>query len=267
MSSQSTETTSLGWYLAVMAVSESGVVTAWPSTEMITSPGARPRDCAAVPHKMPRMSTPASAGAILTGTPGSWPPATQARPAGGPPWLLPPWLVPECRWSAACCWGFGLLLCATSTPRKPGRPMYTVELGWLPAMCRAMASAVLIGMAKPIVPPGCPPDAVFAAVTIPMTCPALLTSAPPESPCWIWALVCSMWFRFSVVFEPSSLAWMERFSPLMLPRAGVTWPRPWASPSARTGMPTLTCEESPRLTVARPEAPVSLSSATSSVLS
>jgi succinyl-diaminopimelate desuccinylase len=85
MSSQPTDTTLPGWYLAVMAVSESGVVTAWPSTEMITSPGARPRDCAAVPHKMPRMSAPVFAGAILDGTAGCWPSATQAVPLGALP--------------------------------------------------------------------------------------------------------------------------------------------------------------------------------------
>ena len=145
--------------------------------------------------------------------------------------------------------------------------MYTVELDCLLAICPAMFSAVLIGMAKPVVPPGCPSAAVLAAVTIPMTCPALLASAPPESPCWIWALVASMWFRSSIVFEPSSLAWIERFSALMAPRAGVTPPLPSASPSASTGMPTRTCEELPKLTVASPEAPVSWSSATSSVLS
>ena len=130
-----------------------------------------------------------------------------------------------------------------------------------------MARAVLIGMAKPIVPPDCPSEAVFAAVTIPMTWPALLASAPPESPCWICALVCSMWFRFSTVPEPSSLAWMERFRPLMLPAAGLTPPSPWASPRARTGVPTRTCVELPKLTVASCGAPVICSSATSSVLS
>ncbi len=142
-----------------------------------------------------------------------------------------------------------------------------MALDCLLAICPAIFSAVLIGMAKPVVPPDCPSAAVLAAVTIPMTCPALLASAPPESPCWIWALVASMWFRSSMVFEPSSLAWIERFSALMAPRAGVTPPLPSASPSARTGMPTRTCEELPKLTVASPEAPVSWSSATSSVLS
>ena len=84
-----------------------------------------------------------------------------------------------------------------------------------------------MGMAKPSVPPDDPiwlDVEVFAAVIMPMTWPALFASAPPESPCWIGALVCSMWFRFSVVLEPWSLAWIERLSALMMP--GAAWPRP-----------------------------------------
>jgi hypothetical protein len=74
-------------------------------------------------------------------------------------------------------------------------------------------------------------------VIIPMTWPALFASAPPESPCWIGASVCSMWFRSSTVPDPSSLAWIERFSALMMPGAGVTPPRPSALPSASTACP------------------------------
>ncbi len=145
--------------------------------------------------------------------------------------------------------------------------MYTLELARPSAIWLAMARALLLGMANPAVPACWPPEPVFAAVTMPMTWPALLASAPPESPCWIWALVCSMWFRSSVVPDPWSLAWMERFSPSMVPAAGVTVPRPSALPSARTAVPSLTCEELPKLTVARCAAPLSCSSATSSTAS
>src|ERR1700677_2694819 len=107
-----------------MAVSEPGVVTAWPSTETITSPGLRPWVCAAVPHTTPRISAPLPTGAILVGTPAHWAPVTQASP----PRAMPPGPSPDRRAAAACCPGFALLLCATCTPRKPGRPMYTVEL-------------------------------------------------------------------------------------------------------------------------------------------
>ena len=255
---QPTDITAPGWYLAVMAVSEPAVVTGWPSTEVITSPGARPFDCTTLPHKTPMMSAPVLAGAILAGTPGSCPAATHAAPA---------WCTLVCREPTACCRGFGLLLCATSTPRKPGSPMDTVELACPAAIWRAMVRAVSIGMAKPVVPLGCPPEPDFAAVTIPITWPALSASAPPESPCWISALICSMWLRSSVVPDPSSLARMERSSALISPAAGVTLPRPWASPRARTGVPTLTCDESPKLTVAKLGALVSWSSATSAVRS
>ena len=148
--------------------------------------------------------------------------------------------------------------------------MYTVALGRPDAICRAIARALLMGMAKPSVPPDGPyrPEVpVFAAVIMPMTWPALFASAPPESPSWIRALVCSMWFRFSVLFEPWSLAWIERSSALMMPWAGFAPPRPSALPSASTGVPRLTCAELPKLSVGRPEAPSSWSSATSSVAS
>jgi succinyl-diaminopimelate desuccinylase len=122
--SQMTDTTSSGWYLEVMAVSEPGVVTAWPSREVITSPGLRPPDCAAEPHKMPTMSAPLPAGAIRAGSPDGWLPPWHARPPPlSPPPALPPLNgAPRCS-SAACCRGSALLLCATSTPRKPGNPM------------------------------------------------------------------------------------------------------------------------------------------------
>ena len=80
-----TDTTSPGWYRAVMAVSEPGAVTAWPLTEMITSPAFRPWVCAALPHRTPKISTPLPAGAIRFGTSGSCPPVTQARLPRGPP--------------------------------------------------------------------------------------------------------------------------------------------------------------------------------------
>jgi hypothetical protein len=127
-------------------------------------------------------------------------------------------------------------------------------------------------MAKPRVPPPEPlPEPcglpVLAAVIMPMTWPALLASAPPESPCWIRALVCSMCLRFSVVLDPSSLAWIERSSALMMPAAGLAPPWPSALPRASTGVPRLTCEELPKLSTGSPEAPTSWSSATSSAAS
>jgi hypothetical protein len=147
-----------------------------------------------------------------------------------------------------------------------------VALGLPATICRAMARALLMGMAKPSVPPPelAPVPAprelpVLAAVIMPMTWPALLARAPPESPCKILALVCSMCLRFSVVLEPSSLAWIERSSALMMPWAGRAPPRPSALPRASTEVPRLTCEELPKRSTGSPAAPTSWSSATSSV--
>jgi hypothetical protein len=270
VSSQPTATTSPGWYLAMIPVSEPGVVTGRPSTEVITSPGARPCAWAAVPHSTPMTSAPAPAGAMSRGTAGCWPPVRQAAPS--PPLPAPPGKAPPpgCRAAAACRRGSGLPLRATSTPRKPGSPMSTAGLARPRSICLAMASASLTGIAKPMVAPprpGWPGPAVSAAVIIPMTVPALSASAPPESPCWICAVVCSMSCRSSVVPDPASLAWMERPTPLMTPAAGVTPPRPPALPRASTAVPTATRAESPKLTGVSPEAPCSRSSATSAVAS
>ena len=59
-----TETTWPAWYLAVMLVSEPGVLTARPSTEVITSPGTSPFALAAVPHSTPRGTPKTVVGAL-----------------------------------------------------------------------------------------------------------------------------------------------------------------------------------------------------------
>src|SRR5271169_7042552 len=121
---QVTVTISPGWYSVARAVSESGVVIAWPATDVITSPGTMPADVAAVSHSTPRMSAPAATGATRPETPAGWLVVWQDEPlpAGARPWL------PPCASSAACCCGLELLLVATSTPRNPGTPIYTVAL-------------------------------------------------------------------------------------------------------------------------------------------
>ncbi len=60
------------WYSAVMPVSEPGVVTGWPSTEVITSPAPSPSDCAAVPHRTPSTRAPVLAGAIWPALLNGW---------------------------------------------------------------------------------------------------------------------------------------------------------------------------------------------------
>src|SRR6516164_8326107 len=144
-----------------MLVSEPGVVIGWPDPYVITSPGTMPADWAAVSHSTPTMSAPAAIGATRAGTPVCWLPVEQ-EPLPAAPRPLRPFRDS----SAACCRGSELSLVATSTPRKPGRPMCTVALGRPAAICLAMASALLIGMAKPSVPPeeDWPELPVFAAV-------------------------------------------------------------------------------------------------------
>ena len=67
---------------------------------------------------------------------------------------------------------------------------------------------------------------VAAAVSIPMTLPAVLASGPPESPCTMPALVCSMPCSVSLVAAPLSLAVMVRFMPVIEPTTGAKRPAP-----------------------------------------
>ena len=109
---------------------------------------------------------------------------------------------------------------------------------------------------------------VEAAVSMPMTCPAGLTSGPPESPGWMLAFVSSMPLSCSDELPSSSLAVIDWFRAVIVPAAtdGVP-PLPPALPSATTCSPEVTCDELPGDTVASPDAPCSCSTAMSSVLS
>ena len=102
---------------------------------------------------------------------------------------------------------------------------------------------------------------------MPITWPAPLASAPPESPSAIGALVCSMLCSVSV-FEPlpESLAVMVLSRAVITPLVTVGEPSPPpALPMATTPVPRVTLDESPTWTVFSPDAPWSLISATSSV--
>ncbi len=102
-----------------------------------------------------------------------------------------------------------------------------------------------------------------AAVSMPTTSPAELTSEPPESPGSIGALDWISPVSCSELPEPSSLAVMAWFSPVTVPDTteGVP-PLPSALPMATTLSPTLT-EELASVTVCRFEAPCSWSTAMS----
>ncbi len=107
---------------------------------------------------------------------------------------------------------------------------------------------------------------VEAAVSMPTTSPLVLTRGPPESPGWMPALVSISPLSCSALPADSSEAVMVRPVPVTLPVAtdGVP-PLPPALPSATTFWPLCTPEEL-RLTVVRPEAFCSWSTATSLVL-
>ena len=149
---------------------------------------------------------------------------------------------------------------------KPLGPIRMCPLAFPAAIFLAMASARLMGIANPIDVPAPPSDWLFAAVFMPITCPAALASAPPESPSAIGALVCSMLCRVSVFWPlPESLAVMVRPSAVIVPLLTVGGPpRPPALPMATTAVPRVTLDASPTCTGFSPEAPCSLISATSS---
>ena len=105
---------------------------------------------------------------------------------------------------------------------------------------------------------------VDAAVFMATTWLAASTSAPPESPAWIGALVSINPVSCSDAPLPSSTAVIDWLRAVTLPRAtlGVP-PVPPALPSAVTALPTRTAAELPNGTVARPDAQRNRRTATS----
>ena len=101
---------------------------------------------------------------------------------------------------------------------------------------------------------------------MPITLPDASTSGPPESPGCTPAFVSIRPVSRSEVSP--SLAVIDRPSPVTVPVAAIgAPPAPPALPSAVTASPTATFEESPRLTVSRPDAFFSCSTATSAARS
>src|ERR1035437_10562127 len=86
---------------------------------------------------------------------------------------------------------------ATATPRKPVPPMCTVADELPASIWLAIDSAVLIGIEKAVVGTevvleaswGPVWAAVEAAVSMPITGPAVSASGPPDAPGWMSALV------------------------------------------------------------------------------
>src|SRR6266851_1913407 len=108
----------------MMVVSESGEVTLWPSTAVMTSPPERPAEAAGVLHITPSISAPEFTGAMFDGTPVDWLPVMQL-------WLLPS--PPPLCCCCCCAWLCGLVIelavpGGTATPRNPAVPMWIFEL-------------------------------------------------------------------------------------------------------------------------------------------
>src|SRR5215467_10459693 len=145
-----------------MLVRSSDEATVCPLIAVITSPFDRPAESAGVPWYTWQTSAPELTGGVL------------------PP-IPPPPLATQLS---------GLLASPAEMPRKPARPMCTVALACPDEIWLVIETAWAIGIAKPMVAPGWPspnPLDALAAVFMPMTSPAELTSGPPESPSWIGA--------------------------------------------------------------------------------
>src|SRR2546430_2513322 len=147
----------------MIVLSELAEVTCWPFTLTMTSPAARPALAAGVPGYEAQTSAPDWVGTLPPPTP---------PPLKG---------LPDRQVAAA----LGL---ATPTPMNPPEPIRILSLEWPAAICLAIDSALLIGTAKPMLVPAPPSVWLFAAVVMPITWPAELAQAPPESPGWIGAL-------------------------------------------------------------------------------
>jgi len=160
-------------------------------------------------------------------------------------------------------------------PRNAVAPMCTVDDGVPASIWSASEDARVMGMANAWVAvwawPDCDgepePEEPEAAVFMPRTSPSVLTSGPPESPGWMGALWPIIPVSCSASPAPASDAVIDWPSPLTRPLTtdGVP-PLPRALPSATTFCPVWAPAEL-RVTVCRPEAFWSCSTATSWVLS
>src|SRR5262249_4457278 len=109
---------------AVIEMSPVAPETALPFALVITSPAARPARLAGVPEDTEQMSAPElAAGAPKPPEPPK--PPTPPEPGAGQP----------------------VAASATLMPMNGGRPIWTVAVACPPAICRAIRSAALIGIA------------------------------------------------------------------------------------------------------------------------
>src|SRR5215471_3134327 len=137
--------------LTITCRSEDWEPTGWPPAEVITSPALSPALAAGPPETTPAIGTP-------------------EPDAGVPPLPNPDPGTPE-------------LFCPILTPRNAVGPTCTPPPEWPSRIWVAIPVATLMGIANPA--PVCWEanwEVCEPAMSIPITCPAALTSGPPESP-------------------------------------------------------------------------------------
>ena len=115
--------------------------------------------------------------------------------------------------------------------------MWTVAEERPASIWAATAAARLTGIAKPSMTPDCNWNPEVAAVSRPITCPAVLTSGPPESPGCRYALVRISPVSCSEVPAAWSLALIDSSRPVTLPVAAA---RHVPSQARRSSGPTTT---------------------------
>ena len=120
-----------------------------------------------------------------------------------------------------------------------------------------MPIASLIGIANPL-PPGPIRKFTDAAVVMPTTCPAPLTTGPPESPARTGAANSMRPVNSSEVPVRVSSACTVRPNPVTVPTSRVSGASlPMALPSATTGSPGTRMFASPMTAGVSPPAPIS----------
>ena len=163
------------------------------------------------------------------------------------------------------CWRSDGVSVVMSTPRYPP-PLPEAPPFW---SWGSSTSTWSIGMANPMFWEFVPSLAEPAtAVFMPMTCPAVSMSGPPELP---GLMAASVWIRFCrlsvAVPVPPACTVRPRAETMPWVTVGVPAARPSALPMATTASPTTAFCESPKVTVGRPDALSILSSAMSFVSS
>ena len=205
-----------------------GEVICCPPTEVMTSPAMIPALSAGVPQSSPMISAPLATGATWAGTPA---PSWFCRQTGADGWTGnpdDPWSCLSCL--SRCCWGLLTWLAwpaGTSTPRKPVEPIWTDGLDFPLMICLAILQRLVDrDRETDVLASSCRSCPSRPRCSSRSPGHAVLASGPPESPCTMPALVCSMPCSVSLVAAPLSLAVIVLFMPVMEPTTAGKRPAP-----------------------------------------